>query len=508
MSKRPNSETSAPPPGPVDLPGLYAAVAKDLKESYFRFFCHFWSSISAEPLHVNWHIKFVCDELQRVGELVIARQAKKYDLIINIPPGSSKSSMCTVLFPAWLWARDASLRVISGSYESSLSMAHAGLSKDCIQGDEYRAMFPDVTVRRDADAKSLYMTTDGGERVATATGRSITGRHAHLILVDDPANPQVVNSDAKLKQVNDWMKKTLPTRKVEKENTPTILVMQRLRENDPTGEALKEAQENPGLKIRHICLPATSEFPVSCTDDVVDFCGESKTVAEWYADAGGLLDPVRMSDKALAEAKSKLGSTEYAGQFGQQPFALEGNYIKRTHFGTYQLHNLPDGINDVYIDTATSEQELKDNDPTGILIYRVYQSKVYLVYFMKGRWTSPELRAKINWVGDKFLSGRRSKVYLENKSNARSTKQELEAGNTIYSIILDNPVGGKLERVKAEESVLEARRVLVPDNEPWVEDFINQVCGFPNMTHDEEVDCLTGAIRRGLGKPKIGLSSR
>lgn len=508
MSKRPNSETSLPLPGPVDLQGLYAAVADDLKASYFRFFCHFWSSISAEPLHLNWHIKFVCDELQRVGELVIARQAKEYDLIINIPPGSSKSSMCTVLFPAWLWARDASLRVISGSYESGLSMAHAGLSKDCIQSDEYKAMFPDVQIRRDADAKSLYMTTEGGERISTASGKSITGRHAHLILVDDPANPQVVNSDAKLKQVNDWMKKTLPTRKVEKENTPTILVMQRLRENDPTGEALKEAQDNPNIRIRHICLPARNDFPVSCADEIVEFEGETKTVADWYADSGGLLDPVRMSDTALAETSTKLGSTEYAGQFGQQPFALQGNHIKRSHFGTYQLHALPDGVNDVYIDTATSEKELKDNDPTGILIYRVHQSKVYLVYFMKGRWTSPELRAKINWIGEKFLSGRRSKIHMENKSNARSVKQEIEAANTVYSIILDNPIGGKLERVKSEESVLEAKRVLLPDNEPWVEDFLNQVCGFPNMTHDEEVDCLTGAIRRGLRSTGVKLSAR
>lgn len=509
MSKNPNSDAFQPG---FDLDSLYASIAKDLKASYFRFFCHFWHSISAEPLTLNWHIKFVCDELQKVGELVIARLPKEYDLIINIPPGSSKSSMCTVLFPAWLWSRDPSLRVISGSYEAGLSLSHASLTRDCVSGDkseDYRRMFPGIQIRRDTDAKSLYMTIEGGERVATASGKSITGRHAHLILVDDPANPQVVNSDAKLKQVNDWMKKTLPTRKVEKENTPTILVMQRLRENDPTGEMLKEAKTNPEVRIRHICLPATDDFPISCADEVVEFNSQTKTVAEWYAAADGLLDPTRMSRKSLAEMYSKLGSTEYAGQFGQQPFAMEGDLIKRSHFGAYKLYELPTGVNDVYIDTATSEKELTNNDPTGILVYRVYQSKLYLVYFTKGRWTSPELRAKINWIGEKFLSGRRSKIYMENKSNARSTKQELEGGNTLYSIILDNIKGGKKERVKAEEAVLEAQRVLVPDNEPWVEDFINQCCGFDNMDHDEEVDCLTGAIRRGLGTDKrIKLSAR
>src|SRR5690606_26098698 len=94
-----------------------------------------------------------------------------------------------------------------------------------------------------------------------------TGFHAHIILVDDPIDPNRVMSDIEVRKANHWMDTTLPFRKVDKNVTATVLVMQRLHQDDPTGHWLKLAgieKDQRGhwkypdklkTKIKHICLP-------------------------------------------------------------------------------------------------------------------------------------------------------------------------------------------------------------------------------------------------------------
>ena len=67
-----------------------------LKASFYEFFKFFWDTINHEELVDNWHIKYLCDELQIVAERVFKREPKLYDLIINIPPSSSKTSIVNI----------------------------------------------------------------------------------------------------------------------------------------------------------------------------------------------------------------------------------------------------------------------------------------------------------------------------------------------------------------------------------------------------------------------------
>ena len=110
----------------------------------------------------------------------------------------------------------------------------------------------------------------------------------------------------------------------------------------------------------------------------------------------------------------------------------------------------------------------------------------------------PDLIDNIKRVHERYLTGRQSKIVIENKSNGPSTKQVLMR-ETQFSVILENIKGGKEERVENELTSLEAGRVLVPKGDYWVKDFMDQLKGFPMLKHDEEVDCLTGAMRVGLG---------
>jgi hypothetical protein len=185
---------------------LLRVVADECRQSFFYFVKTFWDVIIHEEFKVNWHIPYICKELQDLSVYIVKRQNKPYDLVINIPPGTTKSTVTTIMYPAWLWTQDAALRIITNSYSADLSIEHAVKSRDIITSDKYRKLFPEVVLRRDKSAKSSYENMSTGARYTTSTKGTITGKHAHLIINDDPLNPAQAASEADRKTANEHVK--------------------------------------------------------------------------------------------------------------------------------------------------------------------------------------------------------------------------------------------------------------------------------------------------------------
>jgi hypothetical protein len=114
------------------------AKAELCKRNFFFFVQEFWSEIIPDDPVYNWHIEYLCDELQKIVERVARREDKLYDLVINIPPGTSKSTIATVMLPAWAWTIDSRIRNLTASYSASLSTDHAVKSRDIIKSDKYK----------------------------------------------------------------------------------------------------------------------------------------------------------------------------------------------------------------------------------------------------------------------------------------------------------------------------------------------------------------------------------
>src|SRR5690606_8697416 len=122
----------------------------------------------------------------------------------------------------------------------------------------------------------------------------------NILIMDDILSPKESTSEISRNIANEFLNTTLPTRKVNKDTAPTILVMQRLAQNDPAGVWLEQAKYS-GKKLRHICLPAEA------CDGVIP-----AELKERYTD--GLLDPIRMSRDTLKSLRATLGSYAYGGQ--------------------------------------------------------------------------------------------------------------------------------------------------------------------------------------------------
>ena len=93
------------------------AVTRELNNrSLYHFLQHFWGVVSAHDFSSNWHIEYLCSELEKIAERVANKQAREYDLIINVPPGSTKTLTCSIMFPAWCWTKWPWMRFITASY--------------------------------------------------------------------------------------------------------------------------------------------------------------------------------------------------------------------------------------------------------------------------------------------------------------------------------------------------------------------------------------------------------
>lgn len=144
-----------------------AVEAELCRRKFSQFVKSFWGAICNEELVWNWHMDVLCDEIQQVYERVFKRLPKEYDLVINVPPGSSKSTICSQMAIAWGWTVDNTLRHMTGSYSQPLSYEQAQYTRDIVNSDKYKRLFPETYIQPGRDSVSNYRTNGGGQRKST-----------------------------------------------------------------------------------------------------------------------------------------------------------------------------------------------------------------------------------------------------------------------------------------------------------------------------------------------------
>jgi len=461
-------------------------LASICRESFYEFMKEFWGEIIAERPIWNWHISYISDELQYVAERVFAGKPKEYDLIINIPPGTTKSTAASIMFPAWTWTRMPSSRFLGGSYVDVLAMDLARKNKDVVISEKYRRLFPEIELRRDQRAKSHFVNTKGGSRYSFGTQGTVTGMHAHFIGVDDPLNPEKAVSEVELAKANRVMSETLFTRKVDKDITPTILIMQRLHQNDCTQHMLDTYET-----VKHICLPAEDS-------DLV----KPPEVRKNYID--GLLDPRRLSRKTLKSNFKTLGEFGYAGQFNQTPVPRGGAMFK------------PDRIS-IDIPTNKWKQVIRYWDKAGTQGAGCYTAGVkmgldldgrfWILDVIRGQWAMDEREAIIKNTAR--LDGKVVWIWIEQepgsggKDQATYTVRNL-AGYRIQKDAVGSASGNKVVRAGPCADQVNGGNVWMVEAN-WNKPCLDEMRYFPASKYKDQIDAMSGAFNKlSEGVMKVG----
>lgn len=443
------------------------------RESFFDFVKRFWNVIIPETPYFNWHIEYLCSELQILAERVFRREPKQYDLIINISPGTTKSTICSVMFPAWCWTRDATIRLICGSYAFPLSLYLGTQSRDVLLSDKFLSLYG-AGMQLTEMQKGLQMNDKGGQRIATSTGGSITGMHGHFLVIDDPINPKQAVSKVALKSANDWIDHTLMTRKVDKRITPFILIMQRLHQNDPTGHLLDNRQEGD---IRHICLPA------ELTNNV-----KPRRLRHFYVD--GLMDTVRLSRPILEASKRELGEYGYAGQFMQSPIPAGGAMFRTDRI-------------EVVAATVRGKKSIRYWDKAGtagggaftvgVLMSVDTQGCYWILDVIRGQWEASSreniIRQTAEIDGEDVIVAVEQEPGSGGKESAQNTVKRL-AG---FRVRIDRPFGDKELRADPFAVQVNGGNVKLAKG-VWNKEYLDELQYFPFSTYKDQVDASSGAF--------------
>lgn len=498
-----------------------SAIRALVMDNLFFFIQYFWPAYSQQPFVPNWHIEVICEELEKLARAVAAGKPREHDLIINVPPGTTKTATVSIMFPIWCWVNWFHLRFICASYTAPLSLESAEASREIIRSDRFRKIFPDIDIKDDKDTKSNFRIVKkkfrtgfsptlelGGNRFSTSVGGSVTGFHAHLILVDDPIDPNRVMSDTEVKKANHWMDSTLPFRKVDKNVTVTILVMQRLHKDDPTGHLLKSNgikkdqqgnwvyPEKKG-KIRHICLPgeiknyAKNVHPPELKDRYID----------------GLLDPNRLNWSYLEEIQNK-GQYIYGGQVGQDPVPLGGGMFHTDAIVLRTTMPPPSEIVSTvrYWDKAGTEGG--DGAYTaGVKMSKLKNGKFFIEHVQRGRWATNKREEYIKRYAG--ADGERCKIGIEQepgsggKESAEATIKNL-AG---FVTTKDRPTGDKTFRADPFSVQVNVGNVEILSG-AWNEEYLDEMKNFPNSTFKDQIDASSGAFAMLTKLKKAGVVKR
>src|SRR5215217_5187629 len=186
---------------------------------------------------MNWHICAIAYCLEQVW------LGKTKRLIINVPPRSLKSIMCSVGFPAFVLGHDPTKRLIVASYGADLAIKHGIDFRTVVNSAEYHAIFPGMRISAMRNTQTEVVTTRNGFRLAISVDGALTGRGGHIIIIDDPIAALAALSQKSREHVVNWYFNTLLSRLDDKQNGAIVLVMQRLHEDDLAGVLLRGSDE-------------------------------------------------------------------------------------------------------------------------------------------------------------------------------------------------------------------------------------------------------------------------
>ncbi len=428
----------------------------------------------ANPLYQFYpHLHNLHGFLERVAAGEIKR------LMVFMPPRHSKSETVSRLFSAYYLLRHPERWVGISSYAEGLAFTLSRNSRD-----NYQRCGGILSPA--AWAVSQWETGRGGGLWAAGVGGGITGKGFHLGIIDDPLKDAEEAQSLTIRdKIKDWYASTFYTRQ---EPEASIVVIQtRWHGDDLAGWLLSREADEP--EHWHIVdFPAIAEklptFPPTCT------------VEQDWRQEGEALCPERYPLEKLREIENRLGPYFWASLYQQRPYSRTGGMFQRQWFPI--IDEIPADMRQVrYWDLAAT---VGGDWTAGAKLGRK-EGITYVADMKRLRDTPAQVEALVKQTAE--LDGRRVAIYIEQEPGSSGVntidhyQRRVLPGFIVYGV---RSTGSKSERAMPVSSAAEARNVKLLRG-PWNEALLAELELFPQGTHDDQVDAVSGAFEKITSEP-------
>ena len=435
---------------------------------------------------------------QKVMDLIEGRTDNRR-LMVFAPPRHGKSEYCSKYLPAWFLSKYPERRVILTSYEADFARTWGRKVRDLIEN--HRGFLP-IQIKRTSSAADRWdLVGHMGGMVTAGAGGPITGKGAHLFVIDDPIkNSEDAYSLAHRDAQWDWWQTTAFTRS--EPGGVFLLIQTRWHEDDLSGRLLNEDGDNWEV----VNLPAIAE-----EDDPLGREKGDPLCAERY--------PLEGPD-GLLNKRSSMTSDKWSALYQQRPQPEGGGRFRKSTFKYWTRDDMgyrlrePDGnilINKedcwrfMTVDFAITEKT--SGDYTVAAVWDVAPnpepSKLILIERERARVVGPDhlplLERMYEQYSPKFIGVERASFGIG------VIQAAIRRGLPIRELVPDKDKWARSEQAAV---MCENGRVYWPQHAPWLSEWEHELLGFPAAAHDDQVDCFAYAaieVFRGMNlfkKPK------
>ena len=450
----------------------YLNIERDLcKRSFADFVKRAWPVLEpSTELKWGWAVQAICDHLEAVHYGQIKR------LLMNVPPGSMKSLLVGVMFPAWEWGPRGrpETRYLGTAHKQDLAVRDNMKCRRLITSGWYQSLWS-VELTGDQNAKTKFENSKTGFREAMAF-TSMTGARGDRVLLDDPHSVDDANSSAYLEAANTTFREALPSR-VNNNDSAIIIIMQRLHENDVSAHALE-------LGYDHLVIPMRYEGE-----------SRSKTALGWTdprTQHGELMFPERFSEQQVVELEDSLLEYATAGQLQQRPSPRAGGLIK------------PERIEIVDALPAKARRftrgwdlaATKDaGDATAGVKLTIIDGVTYIIDLTHARGTADEVENLL--VSTSQLDGNDTTQSIPQDPGQAGKSQASYLSKKLAGVTFEftTESGDKAVRASPVIAQINAGNVKMV-RAPWNQAFIEEMKLFPKGKYDDRIDGLSRAYNK------------
>jgi predicted phage terminase large subunit-like protein len=423
------------------------------------------------------HHRLIARKLEAVERGEITR------LVITMPPRHGKSMLASEFFPAWYLGRNPDHYVIAATYAQELADDFGRKVRNQIADQIYQGIFPGVAIKDDStSAKRFHVTgsldalatTQDGAYFGVGVGGPLTGRGAHLLLIDDPVkNREEAESEIIRKKTKEWYTSTAYTRLMP--GGRIIVIQTRWHEDDLAGWLLRE---HPQENWEVLDLPAIN----------------AKNEALW---------PEQYGLERLEQIRQAIGPRDWSALYQQRPSPESGGYFKAEW--VHGVDSVPARANLAIYGASDYAVTSDGGDYTVHVVIGVDpEDRVYLLDLWRSQSASDvwieafcDLVAKWRPIGWAEETGQ-----IKSGVGPFLVKRMLERKAFVYREAFATR-GDKAVRAQSIRGRIAMKGLHILKDAAWKADLIAEMMSFPVGVHDDQVDAL-GLVGQLLDRMETG----
>ncbi len=500
----------------------------------------YFTKITHPSYQPGWVHQDICMRLERFSQAVA--DGKSPRLMLLVPPRHGKSELASIRFPAWHLGQYPNHEIINAGYNLDLPMIFSRKVREIARDPLYQKLFPDAQLDPDTGAAEAWKMTKGGGFTAAGVGGGITGKGAHVLIIDDPIKnlEEADNSDVRDK-LEGWYQSTAYTRLAP--GGGVLLIETWWNDDDLAGRLQQAARLNPKADqfevIRYPALAEQFEWkhresghilrtaaPVLIQEDIAGAAMRNKILGhqaptevtpgelveyepgqfELLRAPGESLHAERYPPESLERIKATLSPRIWSALYQQNPVPDEGMYFQKSYFR--YIRAFPDLRHTrIYTawDFAIGEKQVNDFT-VGATIMQDATDTLYVLDVHKLKGDSFSIVEAIidvyqRWgqipQTDYLLGFEDGQIF---KAIEPLLKKRMSERGTYPPYEVLKPFTDKLARARPLQGRMQQGRVYFLEDAPWRSGAEQEMLRFPAGAHDDVVDALSWATRLCMGK--------